>query len=698
MGYVDDYFTDKKIVLVAGSPKTTELLYEQITEYLPKYISIEPYAIDNGISSLPENIILILSSNIIKKELIDLKLMPKHCDIIICNRTINFEYLDKLIALPEGEEVLFVNDAQESVEQGIKGLLDLNIDHVKYHPYYPGIEEYKKLDIAITPGETERAPDCVKNIIDIGSRTLDFAALYKIMKKLKLNELDADNVSKKYIKKIINVSKRLSTAVAQVKSLNSYLNNIVQNLSSGILVYSEEGTIVFANEQVKNILNIKNKNVDNKNIKNLVSKDLLKHLLARNSHDQKTIILNDKSIKLSKINISNSKLTIATLLEEVDATDKQSLRKELVLKGHYAKYKFEDIIGESKTIKETIFNAKKLGNSDLTMLIEGESGTGKELFASAIHNESSRRNGPFLAVNFSALPEELVESEIFGYEEGAFTGAKKGGKIGLFELADGGTIFLDEIGDISPKVQQKLLRVIQEKEVMLLGGSNIKKIDVRVIAATNRNLLELVEKKLFRADLYYRLKIGYVYIPPLRERKTDIVDLVNCFIRNETSAEIYMPKEIIENFSKFKWSGNIRELKNTIKYMLAVRDSNVLKVSNMPDKNFFENNDEDEKNRKNVSNFDAFLNDCSENSEFINNENREILLAINELLREDQLAGREKISHKLISKGINLSQHKVRTRLETLEKKGYIHKDKGKIGTKLTEKGNDYVKRIFDKN
>ena len=202
------------------------------------------------------------------------------------------------------------------------------------------------------------------------------------------------------------------------------------------------------------------------------------------------------------------------------------VRTNLMKRGHTSKYDFSNIIGKSKKITETKEIARKLARSNSTLLLIGESGTGKELFAHAIHKASNKQHGPFVAVNFAALPENLLESELFGYEEGAFTGARKGGHAGLFEQAHKGTIFLDEIGDASMKIQARLLRVLQEKEVLRIGGTKIIPIDVRIIAATNKNLEDLVSAGKFREDLFYRLKVLPIRIPPLRERKEDIPLLI----------------------------------------------------------------------------------------------------------------------------------------------------------------------------
>ncbi len=227
--------------------------------------------------------------------------------------------------------------------------------------------------------------------------------------------------------------------------------------------------------------------------------------------------------------------------------------------------------------------ALRLAQTDLNILIEGESGTGKELFASAIHRASKRSDKPYIAINFSSLNDSLMESELFGYEEGAFTGARRGGKAGVFEMANGGTIFLDEIGDISQKMQVGLLRVLQEKEVMRIGDGRIRYVDVRIIAATNQNLLEKVRQGLFREDLYYRLKIGYLYIPPLRKRKEDIPYLAQKLMSENGGEGLSMTPELLDWMKNQPWNGNVRELKNMIIYMNALHDGNQLSMKDIPE-------------------------------------------------------------------------------------------------------------------
>lgn len=234
--------------------------------------------------------------------------------------------------------------------------------------------------------------------------------------------------------------------------------------------------------------------------------------------------------------------------------------------------------------KNIIDNASTAAKSDITVLILGESGTGKELFAQAVHTASSRRKGPFIAVNCGALPRELIQSELFGYAEGAFTGAQRSGKLGKFELADGGTIFLDEIGDMPLEAQVNLLHLRQSHEISPLGASKVRTVDVRVIAATNRNLAELVKHQHFREDLYYRLNVFSLELPPLRRRgKNEILYLAEVFLRKHTP--VYGQKEFTEEAREFLknygWPGNIRELENVIERAACISKTNEIETKDL---------------------------------------------------------------------------------------------------------------------
>ncbi|SDF36003.1 sigma-54-dependent Fis family transcriptional regulator [Sporomusa acidovorans] len=252
--------------------------------------------------------------------------------------------------------------------------------------------------------------------------------------------------------------------------------------------------------------------------------------------------------------------------------------------GHYGTLQFSDIIGESKAILEAVRIASRAAACTSNVLLQGESGTGKEIFAQAIHNRSNRQAGPFIAVNCGAIPRELIGSELFGYAEGAFTGAKRGGKLGKFELASGGTLFLDEIGDMPLEQQVALLRVLQERSVTRIGCDQVIPVDVRVICATNKCLVQEVERGTFRGDLYYRLSVISITIPPLRDRSDDIIPLFNYFLEKLDRQErnFNVDSEVLAKIIRYDWPGNVRELQNVVERIVNLTEGLEITLANLP--------------------------------------------------------------------------------------------------------------------
>lgn len=358
--------------------------------------------------------------------------------------------------------------------------------------------------------------------------------------------------------------------------------SVIELTNDGILILNENKCVSFMNPSAEKLLNVDAGNVLGHHVDDLRASSLLGSLLDNSGKTaevfkevgQKQFLVNSMPI-----NIKNKEQGMVITFQSADRIQvlEHNLRRQLFKKGLVARHTFSHLIGNSPPLKESIKRAKKFAAASATVLICGESGTGKELFAQSIHNESKRRKGPFVAVNCAALPENLLESELFGYEEGAFTGAKKGGKSGLFEMAHGGTIFLDEIGEMTLPVQARLLRVLQEREIMRLGSDRVIPVDVRIIAATNYNLAQEVKNGRFRSDLYHRLEVLNLDVAPLRARKDDIGLLANHFVRQFSLQE---RKEIpplsepaLEKLARYDWPGNVRELQNVIqKYVLLIEE------------------------------------------------------------------------------------------------------------------------------
>lgn len=274
-------------------------------------------------------------------------------------------------------------------------------------------------------------------------------------------------------------------------------------------------------------------------------------------------------------------LTDITQIQDLES----QIRRKLSERGLQAKYTFSDILHESDVMKHTIRTAQRYARSDSNVIIVGETGTGKELFAQSIHNASSRKNGPFVAINCAALPENLLESELFGYVEGAFTGTSKGGKMGLFEQAHGGTLFLDEIGEVSPSIQSKLLRVLQERQVRRIGDNKVIDVNVRIISATNRSISQMADQGSFRRDLMYRLDVLRLFLPPLRSRENDVELLFLHLLKTQSLQEqIPLPSlapDALALLHQYPFMGNIRELKNIAERTLSLFQGNCISRSDL---------------------------------------------------------------------------------------------------------------------
>lgn len=353
----------------------------------------------------------------------------------------------------------------------------------------------------------------------------------------------------------------------------------------GVIAVDKKNIITVFNYAAKKILNFSGFDLMGKRADDIIPESKLRSIISTGEERLDEIIkYNDIQLAVNKVPIILKGENLGTVVTLQDVTRIQELegkiREKMHARGFVAKHSFDDIIGESRKIKETIQMAKRFSEVDSNILIIGETGTGKELFAQGIHNYSPRSKGPFVAVNCAALPENLLESELFGYAEGAFTGAVKGGKIGLFELAHKGTIFLDEISEISPKLQGRLLRVIQEKEIMRIGHDRVIPVDVRIICATNKDLFELSQKGEFREDLYYRLDILKLILPSLRERVVDVPLLAEHFIKMYTErfrkGYITLNEKARKVLCNHMWPGNIRELRNICERLVVLSQSNTI--------------------------------------------------------------------------------------------------------------------------
>lgn len=387
---------------------------------------------------------------------------------------------------------------------------------------------------------------------------------------------------------------RLMTAYMELEKVSNQRNRIIETMASGLVLLNSEYEIIQVNSKFLTMLNLRNRSV--------IGKSLFEFIRFDESDADNTSLLDNevynKEIDVYPVDSSAPPMKFNMSLNFL--YDSHGLQEGMVLRfnetkrinrlvnrisGFKPNYTFDSIIGSSNTTKKMIYECKRAASSSSNILILGESGTGKELVAQAIHSASKYSTGPFVAINCGALPKGLVESELFGYERGAFTGANKDGHPGKFELADGGTLFLDEIGEMPLDVQVTLLRVLETREVVRIGGKYPKPIDVRIIAATNRDLREAVKDKTFRDDLYYRLNVLSIRIPPLRERGDDILELTDYFIKGFSSSKgitYSVDPRVYDILTRYTWPGNIRELENTIERAVNITDNNMILPEHLP--------------------------------------------------------------------------------------------------------------------
>lgn len=345
------------------------------------------------------------------------------------------------------------------------------------------------------------------------------------------------------------------------------LNEIFNQLTDGICCISDTGNILFINQSMTALLNLDLTQVLNKSVYSIFQN---LDLNVEKSHQVLSVGAKKLAVHLSALKNEYIDGFILSV-QDLDAFEKSSSEfRKVSTRKFNIRYSFSDLITEDPAFVQSIELAKQYAKTEATILITGESGTGKELLAQSIHHYSSRAKAPFVAINCASFPESILESELFGYEEGAFTGAKKNGKVGLIEAAHNGTLFLDEIGDMPLHLQTRFLRVLQEKQINRLGSIMSHQVNIRVLAATHSNLEEKVNKGEFRADLYYRLNILRVFVPALKQRRTDIMALIEHFLRKHHLDIEELPDYLKKALQKYHWPGNIRELENIIERFAVI--------------------------------------------------------------------------------------------------------------------------------
>lgn len=682
----------KQVAVITRAKEIRNSMKDQIDMIFGELVETNIYSLeDKTIDKLKKSDLYVVSSS--AYEYLDEKFL-KNKNLVIVDYTISKERKNFLKNFPKGTKAVFFNVSQKMCMEAIAMMYHLGVNNIEFIPAYPNMENFPKNNLIITPAETKLLPKEAegRDIIDIGHRILDANTIIEIVLKLEFEHILYYKKIKEYLDTVATNDYSLNKILEKATQSESQLGILMGILDIAIIGVDKDNFICSCNEGAEKILNRKSINLIGNSACDILSCVPFGEVRETKQEIRSRLVtVNGEYVNLNitpVIKAENYMGAFAVLQRFKEEEQKQhELRRQLLNKGHKAKYTFDDILGESGAIKKIKEIAKKMAKTNSAVLITGESGTGKELFAHAVHNYSDRKDYPFVAVNCAAIPENLLESELFGYEEGAFTGAKKGGKIGLFEFAHMGTLFLDEIEGMSPALQIKLLRVIQEKEIMKIGGDKVINIDVRIIAATNEELRKLVKENKFRKDLYYRINTLPIMIPPLREREDDVYLLLEKF-KTEIGADFKFTPKAKEAFKMYNWEGNIRELKNYVEFFNFMGEE-YINFEDMPlaVKEYYEENKKEisEKEESNI---------LKETAGHRYKEYVFLLKKIKENQKAGLSSGRKILCSICEKNNISLIEQEIRGILKNLEKIDFIKVFKGRKGNIISEKGEEFLKNL----
>ncbi|WP_313340275.1 sigma 54-interacting transcriptional regulator [Sedimentibacter sp.] len=665
----------KKILIISEGINTGAIISNQLKNLFDKYVNTESVIVSELKSKKPEADLVLYTSSHFKNQAS--RYIDSNIPSLIARRIVNHKNIKEIISIDENKDVLFVNDSYESTKEAIEQLIELGLDHVRYNPYYPGCTVCPDLQIAIVAGESQLVPYKPEKLIDIGSRILDVQSVHEIASVLKIEKQVNDSAIKEYIRDIIDISKEIDESRKAYYESEQKLQLIVNNLDYGVSFISSEGKIISVNSKFEYIFGFKKKDLLRKNILDLINIDLFS--INDNIKFVCKIENREISIEIRQVNFLKKYgyIVSAKINRDIPATDiKYNQRINAYIQRNL--HNFNDYITINANVTEMIGRARKFSKSDGTVLITGENGTGKEILAQAIHMNSYRSSKSFVPINIATLTSSLVEAELFGYEEGTFTGAIKGGRMGIFEIANGGTIFIDEIGDIPIDIQTKLLRVLEEKRIRKIGAADELTVDVRVIAATNKNIIEMIKENKFRQDLFYRLNILPLETIPLRKRRDDVEYLLKHFInikltdKQIQSLDEFFEEETIDFLLNYQWPGNVREMLNLIEYLVLIYEGEKTGISLLHSYM-----------RNTLKTDDVFLDSYS-------------IWVLNLLAKNESIPlGRTKIAEIASEENEKIGEGKIRKILTELKSKQLIS-DYKKQGSRITKKGKRVIEKYSD--
>ena len=676
----------KIVSIVAIKQIALEAYLEQVKVFFDGAALVEGYAFEKNPAAIRGDIILV-TSHFLFEEVKETRI-NRNAEIILISSTFAKEQIEQLKQIPQGEQVLVSNSYKELVYDCITQFEQLLPGRLRYLPHSIGEPVEPGCRYALRFIEPDPIP--VEHVIEIGIRKIHWSVYAAIIRKHFPGNALLERRLETYRDSLVSIDFSEVESGGITSEWEGAVNRLMELFDEGVLILDGRNFIKGYNLALCGIFQIGEEEYKHGYVADIPCFRGIFQMLEQAGEGITLKYLHPdlkKMLTLKKRIVQFYSTNFLKLIFIKDTKEGAQLPK------NQARFGLEDIVYQSSAMERCVTIVKKIANSDNAVLIVGETGTGKELMAQAIHRHSHRKAMPFIAVNCGAFSEALLESELFGYESGAFTGALRQGKKGIFETASGGTIFLDEVGDAPLSIQIKLLRVLQEREIRRVGGTDNIPVNIRIISATNRNLLEMIEEGKFRRDLYYRLNSFSLTVPPLRERKEDIPLLVGHFLKQSGYGYKTVTPSVMECLMNNRWEGNIRQLRNCVDYF-AFMSGEVVTKQDLPD-GYLPGEQQAPVSQTASEGVKETAPAWVEHPMFaaLPQQERELCRFILCRLGEKQ-AGRSMLLREAVQKGLTVTEHQMKRAMQELAEQGLVEARTGRGGSSLTETGFQVLKQM----
>ncbi|MGE5630541.1 MAG: sigma 54-interacting transcriptional regulator [Caulobacteraceae bacterium] len=663
----------KGILIITQNWSTKSGIYTYLESILRPYLQVDAVFTSHLESVDWDKYDLLIFSSQDTLDLVQ-PMLPSNIKTIICARILNHAYLSKILSIPPDSKVYLVNDTESSTLSVIEQLKEMGFTQYTYIPFYPGCTRHdNSIQFAITVGEPQLVPQGIPTVIDIGNRMVDISTVQEIALHFNLPISLSNEITKNYIIHMVQIMKSSNHQLANSLSTQKLTSDIINCLDTGICVYNDSNIIkIFNNQFVKLFCLTKQYLIDADLEVLLKSHSLPTTFLSAYKTTMYVKNANGLTIQVKTVEIpSNSHQHLYMMMlndMKAEPIEVQTVAQQAGPNVASASlYSFEDFITNNASALKMLEKAKKIALTNYNVVIHGENGTGKEILARAIHNCSPRKDHPFISIPTTTLISNYFETELLGYEDGAFPGAREGGKPGLLELANNGTLFIDGIEHIPYEHQPILLSAIKERKIRRIGSTTNIPIDIRIIASTTQDLYKLVAEGKLMNELFFSISIMPLYIDPLRNRRDDIPVIFQYYLKNLLKSSKFTIQSICSEslcdfLMSYNWPGNTREVMNLCQFLTCIKEKGKLTINDLP----------------------HYIID---NSTFVPDDISILGKEVLKLIDANPKIGRSKLCRLIKATDITLSEGQMRSVLQYLAQKKAIIINRTRGGCEITEYG-----------